>query len=101
MTFQLDIGQNGKARLNIAKPTFKSSPSPAHDRDKKLQVDPHAFYLHTLGITTDRGEIREKQQDKWRQINKFVEIIASLVDKSELCDRPKLRIVDMGSGKGY
>ena len=66
-----------------------------------MQVDPNAFYLRALGITTDRGEIRDKQQDKWRQINKFVEILASLVDKSALKDKSELRIVDMGSGKGY
>lgn len=99
--FQLEIGKNGKSRLNTAKPTFKSPPAVEHDRRKKQQVDPDAFYLRALGITTDRGEIRDKQQDKWRQINKFVEILASLVDKSELKDKSELRIVDMGSGKGY
>jgi hypothetical protein len=98
---QLDIGRNDRSRLNIAKPTFTSAPSVEHDRQKKLQIDPGAFYLRALGITTDRGEIREKQQDKWRQINKFVEVLASLIERSELKDRRELRIVDMGSGKGY
>jgi hypothetical protein len=98
---QLDIGKNGRSRLNTSKPTFKSAPVVEHDRRKKQQVNPDAFYLRALGITTDRGEVRDKQQDKWRQINKFVEILASLVDKSELKDKRELRIVDMGSGKGY
>lgn len=99
--FQLDIGKKGKSRLNTAKPTFKSKPNLGHDREKKIQVNPNAFYLKALGITTDRGEIRDKQHDKWRQINKFVETLASLFDKSELKDRKELNIVDMGSGKGY
>ena len=99
--FQLDIGKKGKSRLNAGKPTFKAVPALEHDREKQIQVDPNSFYLKALGITTDGGEIRVKQQDKWKQINKFVEILGSLFDKSELKDREKLKIVDMGSGKGY
>lgn len=99
--FQLDIGKKDKSRLNIAKPTFKAKPSLDHNREKQIQVNPNAFYLKALGITTDRGEIRDKQQDKWRQINKFVETLSSLFDKSNLKDKKSLNIVDMGSGKGY
>jgi len=99
--FQLDVGRKGKSRLNIAKPTFTTKPQLAHDREKRIQVDPNAFYLKALGITTDRGEIRDKQHDKWKQINKFVETLSSLFDKSQLKDRKELKIVDMGSGKGY
>jgi SAM-dependent methyltransferase len=99
--FQLDIGRKAKSRLNIAKATFNSKPQLAHDREKKIQVNPNAFYLKALGITTDRGEIRDKQHDKWKQINKFVETLASLFDKSGLRDRKELNIFDMGSGKGY
>ena len=99
--FQLEIGKKGRSRLNTAKPTFKTLPALEHDRRKKLQIDPGAFYLRALGITTDRGEIRAQQQDKWRQINKFVEVLASLFDKSELSGKEDLKIVDMGSGKGY
>jgi Methyltransferase domain len=99
--FQLTLGKKGKARLNVGKPTFKTLPSLDHDRKKTAQVDPGSFYLKALGITDDNGRVRDREQDKWKQINKFVEILASLVDKSELKDRPSLRIVDMGSGKGY
>jgi SAM-dependent methyltransferase len=98
---QLEIGKKSKSRLNIAKPTFKSAPPQEHDRSKKMQVDQSAFYLKALGITDETGRVRDKQQDKWRQINKFVEILANLVDKSALKDRQKLKIIDMGSGKGY
>jgi len=99
--FQLDIGKKGKSRLNVAKPTFKQKPDAAHNREKQILVNQSSFYLKALGITTDHGEIRDKQQDKWKQINKFVEILGSLFDKSELKNRKELNIVDMGSGKGY
>ena len=77
---QLDIGRKERARLNVSKPTFRSPPSLEHDREKSMQIDPTSFYLKALGITNDHGAIRDKQQDKWRQINKFVEIISGLVD---------------------
>lgn len=99
--FQPDVGKKGLARLNVAKPTFTSAPSQAHNRAKTLLIDPAAAYLRALGITDDRGRIRDREQDKWRQINKFVEILAGLVDKSELNGRDSLRMVDMGCGKGY
>ncbi len=99
--FQLEIGKKGKSRLNAGKPTFKTKPEITHDRDKPLFVDQNAFYLKALGIATDKGEIRDKQQDKWKQINRFVETLGNLIDKSPLAERDELNIVDMGSGKGY
>ena len=97
---QLDVGRKN-ARLNVGKPTLKVAPPLVHDRKKDNPIDPHSVYLNALGITTDQGEVRSQQQHKWRQINKYVEILAALVDKSELKDRKSLNIVDMGSGKGY
>ena len=99
--FQLDIGKKGRSRLNISKATFNAIASMGHDRKKKEQIEADSFYLKALGITDDNGRVRDRERDKWRQINKFVEVLASLVDKSELRDRTQLRIVDMGAGKGY
>jgi SAM-dependent methyltransferase len=99
--FQIDIGNKGKSRLNTARATFKTKPSVAHDKQKQILVDPHSFYLRALNITTDQGEVRDKQQDKWKQINKFVETLSKLFANSLLKDRRELNIVDMGSGKGY
>jgi SAM-dependent methyltransferase len=96
---QLDIGKKS-ARLNAAKPTLRKRPI-THDREKMRLVNREAFYLTALGITNDEGRVRDRAQDKWRQINKFVEILTSLIAKSTLADRKRLRVVDMGSGKGY
>ncbi len=98
--FQLTIGKKS-SRLVSGKPTFTERPAPAHDREKQSLINPDVFYLKALGIATDNGEIRAQQQDKWRQINKYVEILGSLFDKSSLKGRQELRIIDMGSGKGY
>ena len=99
--FQLDIGKHGKSRLNMAKPTFKTITSRKHDREKTAHIDQNSLYLKALGITNDHGQVRDREQSKWRQINKFVEVLANLVDKSSLRDRTTLTILDMGSGKGY
>jgi SAM-dependent methyltransferase len=98
--FQLTVGKRN-SRLVKGKPTLQPQETLEHDRVKKTHVDQKAVYLKSLGITTDKGEIRAAQRDKWRQINKYVEILSSLFDKSELSGDRELRIVDMGSGKGY
>ena len=98
--FQLEVGKRN-SRLNEAKPTLKKPSSLSHDREKHRWVDQDSFYLKALGITNDHRKIRDRSQDKWRQINKFVEILAGLIDKSPLADSKDLSIVDMGSGKGY
>lgn len=97
---QLRIGKRS-AKLTKGKPTFGSSDTRLHDREKNYRIDPNAFFLKALGITTDKGEVRSDQRDKWKQINKFVEVLASLYENSDLKGKPSIRIVDMGSGKGY
>ncbi len=97
---QLEIGKRN-SRLRRGKPTFAAPPSTGHDREKTRLIDPNAFYLKALGISADDGRIKARQQDKWRQINKFVEILASLVDASPLKGKKELKLLDMGSGKGY
>lgn len=98
--FQLDIGKRS-TRLNIGRPTFKNKPAETHDREKQSLVDPKAYYLRLLGITNDEHKIRSRQHDKWKQINKFVEVLVGLLEKSCVAGKKSLRIVDMGSGKGY
>jgi hypothetical protein len=98
--FQLTVGKKS-SRLTKGKPSFASKPTAAHDRQKTYLVDTSAYFLKALGITTDSGQVRSDQRDKWRQINKFVEIVDGLIRTSPLVDKGTLRIVDMGSGKGY
>lgn len=97
---QLEIGKRN-SRLISGKPSFAAPATRAHDRQKTSLIDPNAFYLKALGIAGEDGQIKSKQQDKWRQINKFVEVLAGLIDNSPIRDKQTLRVVDMGSGKGY
>jgi hypothetical protein len=97
---QIEIGKRN-ARISRSKPTFEARAEHTHDRSKNHAVNPNAFYLKALGITNDAGKIRSDQRDKWKQINKFVEILAGLFANSALAKRKSISIVDMGSGKGY
>ncbi|NNE67929.1 MAG: SAM-dependent methyltransferase [Pyrinomonadaceae bacterium] len=99
--FQLEIGKKGKSRLNRAKPTFNTMPETAHDRQKNNSVDPSSFFLKALGITGDSGKVKPRQHSKWKQINKFVETIGNLFDEAKINPNRPVRMVDMGSGKGY
>jgi hypothetical protein len=99
---QIEFGTKSKSRLHASKPTFKAPPSAAHNREKRWQIEPRDnFYLKALGVTDDKGEIKERMGDKWKQINKFIEIIGKLFDASALAQEKELSIVDMGAGKGY
>jgi hypothetical protein len=98
--FQLTVGKKN-SRMIAVKPTFAERPSTLHDREKNTIVSPDAPYLKALGIADDRGEIKQKQRDKWRQINKYIEIFRDLYENSSLGSKTALKVMDMGSGKGY
>ncbi len=87
------------AQLIFKKSALPQAPiSTEHDRAKNRLLDPAAPWLHALGITSARGEILAPAQDKWRQINKFLEIVGPLVQHLDVAEP---HIADMGCGKGY
>ncbi|MCD8400015.1 SAM-dependent methyltransferase [Tenacibaculum finnmarkense genomovar ulcerans] len=83
-------------RENMA--SFKNKLPETHDKPKERLAEAGS-YLHHLGITDKQGKVIHKMADKYRQINKYLEIIEGLLKSTRL---PKhINIVDMGSGKGY
>ena len=99
--FSLQFDSKGGVRFLEKKPSQKASIAiPAtHDRAKNRLLDASASWLHLLGITNAKGEVLAAHQDKWRQINKYLETIESLLQDQALPD--SAQIADMGSGKGY
>jgi len=72
----------------------------SHDKQKKRLIKPsNANYLHSLNITDAEGKVFKNAQDKYKQINQYVEILSSLI--KELPAGTIKNVVDMGSGKGY
>lgn len=83
------------------KPPSQTTPAPvSHDRDKKRLIGTEGkAYLRALNITDDKGIVFKNAQDKYRQINKYVEILSGLIQG--LAPERLKKIVDMGAGKGY
>jgi 16S rRNA G527 N7-methylase RsmG len=102
---QLEYGKDKKPKLKFIKPTFTNPVDTVpqeHDRNKKRYIQSeNNLYLTALGITNSQGNIVKTMEDKFRQINKFVEIINSLIESSGLAAKSHISVVDMGSGKGY
>ena len=73
--------------------------SDVHDRSKQLLASLDEKYLQLLGVSDREGKLIPRMADKYRQINKYLEILDGLVSDKEWNE--KIRIVDMGSGKGY
>jgi 16S rRNA G527 N7-methylase RsmG len=97
--FNLNFSKKGEAVFFSKKASHEGAAGTAHDRAKQRLLDPAAPWLHTLGVTNAKGQVLADAQDKWRQINKYLEIVESLLRDRPL--PPDARIADMGSGKGY
>ncbi|MEM5474395.1 SAM-dependent methyltransferase [Hoeflea sp. AS60] len=98
--FDVMFERNGdKQRLKRTEAKGREAPSTDHNRAKNRPLtETDKPWLKALGITGNNGAVRHDAQDKFRQINKMVEIFAPLIAaiKSE-----NPLIVDMGAGKGY
>ena len=91
---------NQKITLRKINPTSKSNATLDHDRNKKRLIETNEQgYLHELKITDFEGNVYKNAQDKYKQINHYVEILSSLI--KEIPNDKLKKVVDMGSGKGY
>jgi len=95
----LRISKKGKMDIKRTSPRVTSVPSTQHDNIKVKRALGHDAYLFHLGIADQGGIVIPKMADKFRQINKYLEVMEDLIGKTELPS--KLSIVEMGAGKGY
>lgn len=78
----------------------KLQPNLSHDKEKKRLIKAsNNSYLHALKITDAEGNVFKNAQDKYKQINQYIEILSSLI--KELPAGTIKNVFDMGSGKGY
>jgi len=91
---------NGKSALKVKASAELMKPVFVHDKQKKRYVTAeNNVYLHLLGVTTTEGKVKKGMEDKFRQINKYVEVVSHVVEQANLPEN--FSIADMGSGKGY
>ena len=96
---QLEILNKDKVVLKKKVPT-KIASSLDHDKTKKRLISSeNKSYLADLNITDQEGNVFKNAQDKYKQINHYVEILSTLI--KEIPTEGSMKVVDMGSGKGY
>ncbi|HCM74739.1 MAG TPA: SAM-dependent methyltransferase [Cytophagales bacterium] len=95
----LRVSKKGKAAIQSMKPTMTQAPDTAHDNQKKKRAVATSTYLELLGVTDSAGQIIPRMADKYKQINKYLEVMEDLIKSANLPDH--ISIADMGAGKGY
>jgi SAM-dependent methyltransferase len=102
--WELTYNKRLQPRLVQLKAAFgEASGGPqGNDRTKKRYIEAaNNIYLEALGIANPQGTILKGRESKFKQINKFVEILDGLYKTSSLPDQEAISVLDMGSGKGY
>ncbi|QQS49944.1 MAG: SAM-dependent methyltransferase [Bacteroidota bacterium] len=71
-----------------------------HDKQKVRMIEPvSGGYLEALGLVDSLGKVKPSMNDKFRQINKYIEIVDTMLRSIQI--EGPFKVVDMGSGKGY
>jgi len=92
--------KRGEVSLSKSKPT-KQAECITHNRVKHYLIpeDTPCDFLHAIGVMTATGKVKASHYRKFRQINRFLELVDDIV-----CDLPTsgvLHVVDFGCGKSY
>ncbi|MCI8663184.1 MAG: SAM-dependent methyltransferase [Hungatella sp.] len=100
--YSLSLSKKRKILFHAAK-NASSEPipwNPAHNLTKRyiLEEGQVILPLVDMGIFTREGKVVKSMYDKYRQINRFIELIDDVVKKQN-CEH--LNIIDFGCGKSY
>lgn len=103
--FEYSFAASKKGKLLFGKKRTVENPPEqdvSHNRKKNYIIPENKPFpaLVDMGIFTKEGRIAKPMYDKFRQINRFAEIIDDAVRERNFPDRP-LKIIDFGCGKSY
>lgn len=99
-SFDLKISKKGKVFLGKKKSNNSNLSNKSHNKEKNyilkegMIIEP----LIDLGVFTKEGKVINSKYDKYKQINRFIEIIDDEIKKK---DYKELTILDFGCGKSY
>jgi len=97
---QLLISKKGRQTLLRGTASHSAAPA-AHDREKHRHLDLDRAFLAELGVTNAQHQLIPAMARKWKQINKFVEVLDHALAATTLKTAKRLDVIDFGSGKGY
>ena len=98
--FDLKISKKGKVFLGKKKSDNSNLVNKSHNKEKNYILKEGMIIqpLIDLGVFTKEGKVVKSKYDKYKQINRFVEIIDDEIKKN---DQKELTILDFGCGKSY
>ncbi len=95
----LMISKKGKITLTKQKPSSTVASSESHNRTKNYIIPEGSVPpLIDMGVFTAEGKVKAQMYDKYKQINRFIEMID---DSVKQCGKDRLNIIDFGCGKSY
>lgn len=98
--YHILIGKKGTISI-LKKSATKTSLPTAHNRQKKylLEEGEPIPFLVQLNIMNSDGAVYPSKRDKFRQINRFVEMLKDVLPHLNL--QTRLHVIDFGCGKSY
>ena len=103
-TADLSVQTKPNSKLKITRrPPSKAAQTAitSHNRTKQYLI-PEGMpcpFLIEIGVMTPDGKVRAAKYDKFRQMNRFLELVNDVL--TELPNDRELRVVDFGCGKSY
>jgi SAM-dependent methyltransferase len=98
---QLTFSKKGKLIISQHQSSKVQAVSAQHNREKNRFVDIQRPFLTALKVTDQQHKLIPAMSNKWKQINKFIEVFSQALDASPHDKKTPLNVVDFGSGKGY
>ncbi|MGL6111018.1 MAG: class I SAM-dependent methyltransferase [Rubrivivax sp.] len=102
---QLALSRKGRWSLRAGRRSISAgddAPAPAeHNRDKQRQIELDRPFLAALGVTDAAHRLVPAMARKWKQINRFLEVIGAALATLPLATQQHVEVLDFGSGKGY
>ena len=100
VTYDLKVSKKGKVHLGKKKSNNEKVANKSHNKEKNYILKEGMLIqpLIDLGVFTKEGKVVNSKYDKYKQINRFIEIIDDEIKKN---DYKELTILDFGCGKSY
>ena len=102
-TEEIQVSQASADHYRIKKNTLAEpiKPQVSHNRKKQYLIEEGAPVqaLVELGIMTCEGKVKPDSRAKFKQINRFLELVLDVMP--HFSKKQKVHIVDMGCGKAY
>ncbi len=98
--YQILVSKKGEAKI-LKKAPSRNTFDMSHNRKKNYIIEENVPcpFLHALGVMNEHGEVFKRSYDKFRQINRYLEMISDCIP--HLSSDRTLQIVDFGCGKAY